>query len=151
VAAKDKGGSTGYTYVLEISGVVADDISLVAMPEALVRVIEFQDGDDLTLRKRPGRTSVTNIILTSDLSNPALDEIWEWFENLRMAQYDRRSMSITIVNDGENIARYNVINTWPFAWRVVNQEGKGKNDSVIVEIEFVAEELYRMPSSMLNQ
>jgi len=152
VTAKDKGGSTGGTYVIEISGIVASEISLVAMPEAVVRVIEFQDGSDLILRKRPGRTSVTNIIIASDLSNPALDDIWEWFENVRMGQYDRRSISITIVNDnGENIARYNALGTWPFNWRVVNQEGKDSNDSVIIEIEFVAEELYRMPSSMLTQ
>ncbi len=93
-----------------------------------------------------GRNSVSNLVLTSELSNPALDGIWDWYQNLKMQQYDRRSIQVLIMDSqGVNIARYMALGTWPAAWRVVDAEGQGNGGSVAVEIEFVIEELYRMP------
>ncbi|MFC1998765.1 phage tail protein [Chloroflexota bacterium] len=133
------------TYTVEISGVGNYEYLNVEVPESLVQVIEFQDGADLILRKRPGRTSCTNMILTSDPSNPALFDIYyDWFDNVKNGQYDRRSALITLLDsDGLEIIRYNAMGTWPTEWRTVVQE----DNEVVIEIELVVEQLFLMPTA----
>ncbi|MFC1965351.1 phage tail protein [Chloroflexota bacterium] len=134
------------TYLIEISGISASNMIMLQMPVSSVRIIEFQDGDDPILRKRPGRTSCTNMILASDPNNPTLNAIWDWYGNVKNGQYDRRSISVLMIDSHrEEITRYNAMGTWPAEWRVVGLEEQGNNTSVVVEIEFVVEELYRRP------
>jgi len=152
VSAKDASSKSDdyigdITCTVEFSGIEGPcEFIYVGIPQSSVQVIEFQDGDDLILRKRPGRTSCTNMIIKSDSSNPALDDIWAWYENLKDWQYDQRPATISLVDgQGEEIARYDLLNTWPCQWSVVPVEGKEKNGTVVIVIEFVVEELYRMP------
>ena len=98
---------------------------------------EFQDGDDLFLRKRPGRAKFGNVtlkkgyIVTSDLQ--------DWWRACRDGQYDRRDISI-ILNDnaGNEIRRWNLYGCWPKQWKISGFDGKG-TDAATEEIVFVVE------------
>ena len=135
------------TYMVEISGIGNYEYLNVEIPESLVQVIEFQDGEDPVLHKRPGRISCTNMILTSDTSNEALSAIWNnWYENVKAGQYDRRSAIIALTdNDGQDIVKYTALSTWPCEWRTVVQEDN--DNEVVVEIELVVEQLFLMPTT----
>jgi hypothetical protein len=149
-SAANSGQGTGnnkyeITYTVEISGIGNYEYLNVEVPESLVQVIEFQDGADLILRKRPGRTSCTNLVLTTDPSNPVLFDIYyDWFQNVKNGQYDRRSAVILLTDsNGVDIVKYNAMGTWPTEWRTVVQE----DNEVVIEIELVVEELFLMPTT----
>ena len=64
-----------YNFSIEISGVNAGYFQSVSGLGAEIEVVEFQDGDDLRLRKRPGRERFDDVtlkkgyIVTSDLQD----------------------------------------------------------------------------------
>ena len=59
--------------------------------EVTADVVEFQDGDDLTLRKRPGRTSYSNIVLKRGYT--ANDELWTWMKTVISTSWPARTTS----------------------------------------------------------
>jgi phage tail-like protein len=127
-----------YNFMVEISGVNAGYFKGVDGLSSEIEVIEFQDGDDLFLRKRPGRAKFGDVtlkkgyIVTSDLQ--------DWWRACRDGQYDRRDISI-VLNDnaGNEIRRWNLYGCWPKAWKINSLDGKG-NDPVTEEITFVVED-----------
>ncbi|MFC1991642.1 phage tail protein [Chloroflexota bacterium] len=134
------------TYLIEIEGISTSGLTMLEMPVSSVEVIEYQDGEDLILRKRPGRLNFSNLVVASDPRNPELDEVWSWYFSVLNGRVDRRLVSIVMMDSqGEQIAQYDALNTWPAGWRVVDMEGQGNNNTVIVEIEIVVEEFYKIP------
>jgi len=69
-----KTGSQGdYSLKLEIDGVVVAGFKEVSGLESETEIIEIKDGDDMTIRKRPGLTKYSNIILKRGfIDDPAL-------------------------------------------------------------------------------
>jgi phage tail-like protein len=129
-----------YNFVVEISGVSVARFNAVAGLTTEVKVIEFQDGDDLILRKRPGRSSCGNITLKKGYL--ATSELWDWWENVKNGQYDRRSISIVLYDNMNNeTRRWNLMGCWPSKWKFADLDGKG-DDVLAEEIEFVVEELF---------
>ena len=56
-----------YNFRVEIDGVTVGAFQEVSGLEVVTEVVEFQDGADLRRRKRPGRTSFSNIVLKTRL------------------------------------------------------------------------------------
>jgi phage tail-like protein len=140
-------GSAGEaTYLIEIDGISPADITMIQMPVSSVEVIEYQDGDDIILKKRPGRYHCTNLVIAVDTVSPTLNSIWDWFASVKDGRVDRKSISIVMKNShGEQISQYICLHTWPSEWRIVNLEEQGNNSSTVVEIEVVVEELIKQP------
>jgi len=129
-----------YNFVVEISGISVARFKNVSGLSTEVKVIEFQDGDDLILRKRPGRSSCGNITLKKGYL--ATKELWDWWENVKNGQYDRRSISIVLYDNMQNeTRRWNLMGCWPCKWKFADLDGKG-DDVAAEEIEFVVEELF---------
>ncbi|OIP28986.1 MAG: hypothetical protein AUK47_28580 [Deltaproteobacteria bacterium CG2_30_63_29] len=127
-----------YNFSVEIQGVAAGYFKGVDGINCEIEVIEFQDGDDLTLRKRPGRSKFGDVTLKKGYIVTA--ELQEWWKAARDGQYDRRDISICLHdNAGNEIRRWNLYGCWPKQWKVNAFDGKG-NDVVTEEITFVVEE-----------
>ena len=128
-----------YNFTVEIQGVAAGYFKGVDGINCEIEVIEFQDGDDLTLRKRPGRSKFGDVTLKKGYIVTA--DLQDWWKNAREGQYDRRDISI-ILNDnaGNEVRRWNLYGCWPKQWKVNSFDGKG-NDVVTEEISFVVEEM----------
>ena len=128
-----------YNFCVEIQGVQAGYFKGVDGINCEIEVIEFQDGDDLTLRKRPGRSKFGDVTLKKGYIVTA--DLQDWWKNARDGQYDRRDISV-ILNDnaGNEIRRWNLYGCWPKQWKVNAFDGKG-NDVVTEEITFVVEEM----------
>lgn len=123
-----------YNFMVEISGVEAGYFKGVDGLSAELEVLEFQDGDDYFLRKRPGRAKFGDVTLKQGYV--VTQDLQDWWKACRDGQYDRRDISIILDdNAGGELRRRNLYGCWPKQWKVSGFDGKG-NDVVTEEITF---------------
>jgi len=128
-----------YNFKVEIDGVTQAAFKAVDGLDSETEIIEYQDGDDLTLRKRPGLTRYSNVILKRGYVNT--DELWLWRKSVMEGMVDRKSGSIIVCDDnGEEIMRYNFFEAWPAKWRGFDLDGR-TSTTAVEEIELAVEKL----------
>jgi phage tail-like protein len=128
-----------YNFLLEIQGVISDTkvivggFKSVSGMDSETEVIEFKQGNDTVVRKKPGRTTYANIVLERGYT--ATDDLWQWRKNIEDGKIDRRSGSVIILDqDGSTeVARYNFYEGWPCKWNVPDMN----SDSSAMAIEKV--------------
>ena len=128
-----------YNFLLEIQGIIGDTkviiggFKSVSGMDSETEVIEFKQGNDMVVRKKPGRTTYANIVLERGYT--ATDDLWPWRKNIEQGKIDRRAGSIIILDqDGETeIGRYNFYEGWPCKWYVPDMDA----DSSAMAIEKV--------------
>jgi phage tail-like protein len=88
-----------------------------------IEVIEYQDGEDLILRKRPGRVKYSNITL--ERAYRGATDIEEWAMEALRGKMSRREISILIVDKAAAVVRsYNLFECFPTSWKLgTNDEG----------------------------
>jgi phage tail-like protein len=86
-----------YNFLIEINGVTTGAFKGVEGLESETEVIEFQNGEDLILRKRPGRTKYSNITLKRGVI--ADSELQDWWKAVRNGNHGQRSLSIQLQDD----------------------------------------------------
>ena len=130
-----------FNFKVEIEGVTVAAFKEVSGIESQTEVIEYQDGSDLTLRKRPGRTSYSNIILKRGYINT--DELWNWRKKVTEGLIERKSGSIIITDDdGSEISRFNFFEGWPVRYKLGSFDGEG-DMNLVEEIEIAVERIER--------
>jgi len=130
-----------YNFKVEIEGVTTGAFKAVDGLDSETEVIEYQDGDDLTLRKRPGRTKYANIVLKRGYVNST--EFWDWRKKVVQGKVERKSGSVILLDDaGEEVMRYNFFEAWPCSWRGFSLDGKG-SDNAVEEVELAVEKVER--------
>ena len=130
-----------FNFKIEIEGVTTGAFRNVEGLDSETEIIEYQDGDDLILRKRPGRTKYSNITLKRGYINNT--ELWEWRKAVVEGKVQRKSGSIILCADnGEEIMRYNFFEAWPTKWKGFTLDGKG-TDVNVEELELAVEKLER--------
>ncbi len=137
-----------YNFLLEIQGVINDTKTIVGGFKSVsgmdseTEVIEFKQGNDTVVRKKPGRTTYANIVLERGYT--ATDDLWTWRKNIEDGKIDRRSGSIIVLDqDGQTeVARYNFYEGWPSKWYVpdMNSDTSGM---AIEKIEISIEKVER--------
>ncbi len=125
-------------FKLEIDGVIQAGFKEVSGLESETETIEYQDGDDGTVRRRPGPTKYQNIVLKRGFINdPAL---LEWYKKVTEGVTEKKSGSVIVLDRaGQEAMRYNFYGAWP-----VNLQGPAldtKGDTHQVEGLRVVEEL----------
>ncbi|MCK6520474.1 phage tail protein [Myxococcota bacterium] len=128
-----------YNFLLEIQGIIGDTkviiggFKSVSGMDSETEVIEFKQGNDMVVRKKPGRTTYANIVLERGYT--ATDDLWQWRKNIEQGKIDRRAGSVIILDqDGETeIGRYNFYEGWPCKWYVPDMDA----DSSAMAIEKV--------------
>ncbi len=131
-----------FNFRVEIDGVTTAAFKNVEGLDSETEVIEYQDGDDLFLRKRPGRTKYSNIVLKRGYVST--DELWQWRKRVMEGKVERKSGSIVLNNDkGDEVMRYNFFEAWPCKWKGFSLDGKG-TDVAVEELEFVVERWERV-------
>ena len=125
---------------VEIEGVNVGSFIAVEGVEVKTEVVHFADGDaPLTDRKRPGKTTCSNIILKKGVANNT--ELWKWYKKITEGKIERKSGSIIVCgDDGNEIYRYNFFEAWPCRWKsLVLNAADSKN--LIEELEIVVEKI----------
>ncbi len=136
-----------FSFKVEIEGVTAGEyVSMGSFKsveglDSEVEVVEFQDGDDLILRKRPGRTKYSNITLKK--GSIATTTLYKWRQDIVAKKVSKKNGRITLMDDsGQEILRYNFFEAWPSKWKGYTLDGKGA-DVNVEEMELAVEKLER--------
>lgn len=131
----------GFNFKVEIEGVTTAAFQEVSGLTADTTVVEYQDGDDIILRKRPGRTKYANLTFKRGYINT--DELWMWYKKVIDGKVERKSGSVILcADDGTEVMRYNFFEAWPCKWKGFSLKGKG-DDVNVEEIELAVEKLER--------
>jgi phage tail-like protein len=136
-----------YNFKIEIEGVDAGHFTAVDGLNIEQEVIEYQNGDDPLLRKRPGRVKYGDITLKKGyLATTVLND---WIEQARCGhgQYQRKAMSIVLHNNadpgsGGDIKRWNCHQCFPKSWKMSSLDGKGNDvltEEMVIVIEYFEE------------
>jgi phage tail-like protein len=130
-----------FNFKVEIEGVTVGAFRNVEGLDSETEVVEYQDGDDIILRKRPGRTKYSNVVFKRGYVNT--DELWQWRKRVIDGVVERKSGSVILcADDGSEIMRYNFFEGWPCKWKGFSLDGKG-NDVTVEEIELAVEKIER--------
>ena len=137
-----------YNFLLEIQGVISDNkiivggFKSVSGMDSETEIIEFKQGNDLIVRKKPGRTTYANIVLERGYT--ATDDLWQWRKNIEDGKIDRRAGSVIILDqDGQTeVARYNFFEGWPCKWEAPNMDSDSSS-MAIEKIELAIEKVER--------
>ncbi len=130
-----------FNFLVEIEGVGQAEFKNVEGLDSETEIVEYQDGDDIILRKRPGRTKYSNITLKRGYINTT--ELWDWRKKVIEGKIERKSGSVILcADDGSEIMRYNFFEAWPSKWKGFTLDGKG-TDVNVEEIELAVERVER--------
>ena len=138
----------GFNFLLEIEGVtkegtiIAGGFKAVSGLDSTTEVIEFKQGNDVRVRKKPGRTTYSNIVLERGYT--ASDDLWEWRKNIEEGKIDRRSGALIVLDhDGSTeVARYEFFEGWPCKWNVPDFAAD-QSAMAIEKIEIAVEQVKR--------
>ena len=111
------------------------------LPESEIEVIEYRDGSDVlsNVRKIPGRTKYTNLILKRGLIKSS--ELYDWFKQTKQGSIERRDITVNILNEErEPFATWKLRNCWPTKYSGSTLNAKG-NEVVIETLEIVTEDV----------
>ena len=137
-----------YHFLLEIQVVISDNkiivggFKSVSGMDSETEIIEFKQGNDLIVRKKPGRTTYSNIVLERGYT--ATDDLWQWRKNIEDGKIDRRAGSVIILDqDGQSeVARYNFYEGWPCKWNAPEMDSDSSS-MAIEKIELAIEKVER--------
>ena len=137
-----------FHFLLEIQGVVSDTkiivggFKSVSGMDSETEIVEFKQGNDKVVRKKPGRTTYANIVLERGYT--ATDDLWQWRKNIEDGKIDRRSGSVIILDqDGQTeVARYNFYEGWPSKWYVPDMSADS-SAMAIEKLEIAVEKVER--------
>jgi phage tail-like protein len=137
-----------YNFLLEVQGIINDNKIIVGGFKSMsgmdseTEIVEFKQGNDTVVRKKPGRTTYANIVLERGYT--ATDDLWQWRQNIENGKIDRRSGSIIVLDqDGQTeVARYNFYEGWPCKWYVPDMNSDS-SAMAIEKIEIAVEKVER--------
>lgn len=138
-----------FNFLLEIQGIINDTkvivggFKTVSGMDSETEVIEFKQGNDWVVRKKPGRTTFSNIVLERGFT--ATDDLWKWRKNIEDGIIDRRAGTITMLDqDLKTItAVYNFYEGWPCKWYVPELDSD-QSAMAIEKVELATEKIERM-------
>jgi phage tail-like protein len=131
-----------FRFLVEIDGIVQGGFSECSGFGSNIEVIEYREGGDATtVRKLPGKTSYTDIVLKWGVTLSR--ELYDWHLQVINGQISRRNGSVVILDDtGQEAVRWNFFNAWPSKYDPVDLNAKG-NDVAIDTLTVSCERLER--------
>jgi phage tail-like protein len=122
--------------------VIVGGFKSVSGMDSETEIVEFKQGNDMVVRKKPGRTTYNNIVLERGYT--ATDDLWQWRKNIEDGKIDRRAGSVIILDqDGQTeVARYNFYEAWPCKWHVPELDADASG-MAIEKVELAVEKIER--------
>ena len=131
-------------FKVEIEGIEVGTFREVEGLNNETEVVEYQDGEHDSVRKRPGKTSYENIILRRGWSDST--ELLAWREEVMRGEADtRKSGSIVMYNDKmERVMAWNFYEAWPCKYVAPTLVGK-VSEIAVEEVHLCVEKVVRAP------
>lgn len=106
-----------FNFLVEIDGIAQASFKECAGLDSTTEVIEHREGgDNLAVRKLPGRASFGDITLKWGTTDSV--ELWNWRASVVSGLFTRRNGSIVLYDlaNAEEVARWNFVRGWPSKW-----------------------------------
>jgi phage tail-like protein len=133
----------GFNFLVELDGIAQASFTECTGLGSTTEVIENREGgDNVTVRKLPGKTSYSDISLKWGMA--ASTELWDWREQITEGLVVRKNGSIVVFDlaNTTEVARWNFLRAWPsrFEGPALNARG---SDIAINTLVLVHEGLTR--------
>ncbi len=131
-----------YNFLVEIDGVARAAFHECSGLDSTIDVIEHREGGENTaLRKLPGMTKYSNIVLKRGVTDDC--ELYNWHLQAIKGNVERKSGSIVLLDrGGQEMARWNFSRAWPAKWTGPSLNAEG-NDVAIEQLDLAHEGLVR--------
>lgn len=131
-----------FNFLVEIDGITRAAFQEASGFDSTIDVIEHREGgENTTLRKLPGLTKYSNIVLKWGLTDDR--ELYDWHRETVLGNVERKNGSIVVLNRlGEEVARWNFVRAWPTKWDGPDFNAEG-NDIAIETLELAHEGVER--------
>jgi len=127
-----------YNFLVEIDGITRAAFHECSGFDSTVDVIEHREGgENTTLRKLPGMTKYSNIVLKWGITDDR--DLYDWHRQVVRGDIQRRNGSVVLLNRrGEETARWNFVRAWPSKWDGPDLNAEG-TDVAIETLELAHE------------
>ena len=131
-----------FNFLVEIDGITRAAFHEVSGFDSTIDVIEHREGgENTTVRKLPGMTKHSNIVLKWGLADDA--DLYNWHRDAVNGKVQRRNGSIVLLDrQGQERMRWNFVNAWPAKWDGPDFNAEG-NDIAIETLELAHEGVSR--------
>jgi phage tail-like protein len=131
-----------FNFLVEIDGITRAAFHEVSGFDSTIDVIEHREGgDNTTVRKLPGMTKHSNIVLKWGLADDA--DLYNWHRDAVNGKVQRRNGSIVLLDrQGQERMRWNFVYAWPSKWDGPDFNAEG-NDIAIETVELAHEGVTR--------
>lgn len=105
-----------YNFLVEIDGITQAAFKECSGLDSTTEPVQYrQGGENNTIRKLPGKTTYSDIVLKRGLTDS--DELWKWRKTVVDGKAERKNGSIIVLDTtgGEKL-RWNFIEAWPTKW-----------------------------------
>ena len=133
-----------FNFLVELDGIAQASFTECSGLSTTTEVIENREGgDNVTVRKLPGKTSYDNISLKWGLTSST--ELWDWRQQIIDGNVVRKNGSIVVfdLDNSTEVARWNFVRAWPTKWEGPTLSAKG-NDIAIDTLVLAHEGLTRV-------
>ena len=133
-----------FNFLVEIDGIAQASFTECSGLSTTTEVIEHrQGGDNVRVRKLPGKTSYSDISLKWGLTDST--ELWDWRQQITDGNVVRKNGSIVVFDlaNSTEVARWNFVRAWPTKWEGPSFSAKG-NDIAIDTLVLAHEGLTRV-------
>ena len=131
-----------FNFLVEIDGITRAAFHEVSGFDSTIDVVEHREGgENTTVRKLPGMTKHSNIVLKWGLADDA--DLYNWHRDAVNGKVQRRNGSIVLLDrQGQERMRWNFVNAWPSKWDGPDFNAEG-NDIAIETLELAHEGVTR--------
>ncbi len=132
-----------YNFLVEIDGITRAAFHEVTGFDSTIDVIEHREGGENTaLRKLPGMTKYSNIVLKWGITDDM--QLYQWHRAAIQGDTQRKNGSIVLLNRlGQEVARWNFVRAWPTKYDGPDFNAEG-NDVAIETLELAHEGVERV-------
>lgn len=132
-----------FNFLVEIDGITRAAFHEVSGFDSTIDVVEHREGgENTTLRKLPGMTKYSNIVLKWGMTDDV--QLYQWHRQVVNGDIQRRNGSIVLLNrGGQEVGRWNFVRAWPAKYDGPDFNAEG-NDVAIETLELAHEGVERV-------
>jgi len=131
-----------FQFLVEIDGITRAAFQQCSGFDSSIDVVEHREGgENTTVRKLPGMTKYSNIVLKWGMSDD--QNLYQWHKAVIDGKIERKNGSIVLLDRaGQEVARWNFVRAWPSKWDGPDFNAEG-NDVAIETLELAHEGVSR--------
>lgn len=132
-----------YNFLVELDGISRGAFQECSGFDSTIDVIEHREGgENTTVRKLPGMTKYSNIVLKWGITDDM--DLYTWHRNAVKGQVERKNGSILLLDrQGSVVARWDFVRAWPTKYDGPDFNAEG-TDVAIETLELAHEGVERV-------